>query len=141
MPLKSEKKCTVNKGSARHLYEYAVVRYVPSIEREEFVNIGLIMMCKRARWIKVRFSVNEDRIRILSPALEADALKHQLEGFERVVAADTKEGGEIATLDAHERFRWLTAVRSASIQTSRPHAGLAKDLEATFDELFRALVL
>lgn len=126
--------------SDMHLYEYALVRYMPSVERGEFVNIGLVMMCKRRKWIRTRFSVNESRIRALCGDADVKTVLEQTRGFERV-AAGTSDGGEIARLDAHERFRWLTAVRSASIRTSRPHPGLAADLEKTFDRLFDELVM
>lgn len=127
-------------SGALHLYEYAVVRFMPSVERGEFVNIGLVMMCKRARWVMARFLVNEDRIRAFCPEADIDALRHQLEGFGRIASGDTRTGGPIATLEAHERFRWLTAVRSACLRTSRPHAGLTPDLDTTFANLFATLV-
>lgn len=120
-----------------HLFEYAIVRYVPRVEREEFINIGLVMMCKRRRWIRVRFSVDEMRLRAFAPCADVESLKCQLESFGRVA-----EGckGAIGELETHERFRWLTAVRSACLTTSRPHPGLTPDLEATFDRLFADLV-
>lgn len=122
-----------------HLYEYAMVRYMPSVERGEFVNIGLVMMCKRRRWIRARFEVDEGRIRALYGDADIETVVDQTRGFERVAAGEA-DAGAIACLDAHERFRWLTAVRSASIRTSRPHPGLTADLEATFDRLFDELI-
>lgn len=126
----------------RDLYEYAVVRFVPRVEREEFVNIGLIMMCKRRRWLRLKFSVDFGKIETMAGAeIDREAVALQLRGLELVASADRK-GGQIATFDTHERFRWLTAVRSACIQTSRPHPGIAVDsLDATFDRLFSELVL
>lgn len=124
-----------------HLYEYAVVRYIPSIERGERLNIGLIMMCKRLRWIRARFDINLERLSALYPSADIVPLNNQLTGFELVANGDVRNGGVIAQLEPHERFRWLTAVRSACIQTSRPHAGLTHDLDKTFDNLFASLVL
>ncbi|MCH5219444.1 MAG: DUF3037 domain-containing protein [Muribaculaceae bacterium] len=124
-----------------HLYEYAVVRYIPSIERGERLNIGLIMMCKRLRWIRARFDINLERLSALYPSADIVPLNNQLTGFELVSNGDVRNGGVIAQLEPHERFRWLTAVRSACIQTSRPHAGLTHDLDKTFDNLFASLVL
>lgn len=124
-----------------HLYEYAVVRYIPSIERGERLNIGLIMMCKRLRWIRARFDINLERLSALYPSADIVPLNNQLTGFELVAKGDVRNGGVIAQLEPHERFRWLTAVRSACIQTSRPHAGLTHDLDKTFDNLFASLVL
>lgn len=123
--------------SENHLYEYAVVRYVPRIEREEFINVGLVMMCKRRRWLRVRVSCDERRLRAFDPGVDCGALMRQLGAFERVAAGDS---GPIGGMEAHERFRWLTAVRSACISTSRPHPGKTADLDATFDRLFSELV-
>lgn len=121
----------------RHLYEYSIVRFLPRVEREEFVNIGLVMMCKRRRWIKVRFLVDEARLKCFCPGIDTEALSCQLEAFTKVA-----EGcrGPIGELEPHERFRWLTAVRSACLSTSRPHPGLCDDLEKTFDHLFGEMV-
>lgn len=126
MPLQPEK----------HLYEYAVVRFVPSVEREEFVNIGLIMMCKRSKWIRVAVEIDPRRIHALAPGCDEDTLRTHLDSFRRVAAGE----GPIGALEPHERFRWLTAVRSACVQTSRPHPGKTNDLDGTFDRLFSDLV-
>lgn len=122
----------------KHLYEYAVVRYVPRVERGEYVNIGLVMMCKRRRWLRVAFSVSRDKVLALCPDADLDLLGEQLDAFASVGKGDASA---IGSLEAHERFRWLTAVRSACISTSRPHPGLCSDLDTTFDELFREQVL
>lgn len=121
------------------LYEYAVVRYLPCVEREEFVNVGLIMMCKRRRWIKVQFHVDPDRLRALNPCADPDVLAGQLRGFEAIAGGTVP--GVLSALETHERFRWLTAVRSACIATSRPHPGKTTDLEGTFKRLFAQLVI
>ncbi|MEE1207048.1 MAG: DUF3037 domain-containing protein [Muribaculaceae bacterium] len=122
------------------LYEYAVIRYVPSIEREEFVNIGLIMMCKRRGWLRVELAIDPVRIQALFPEADLALLSAQARSFERVGLA-MPGAGPIAQMPAHERFRWLTAVRSACLQTSRPHPGLCADLDATFSRLFASMVL
>lgn len=121
-----------------HLFEYAVVRFLPRVEREEFINIGLVMMCKRRRWIRAGISIDEARLKAFCPDADIDALRGQLDAFCRV--ADGCQGA-IGELDPHERFRWLTAVRSACLATSRPHPGLTSDLDSTFDRLFAELVL
>ena len=120
-----------------HLYEYAVVRYMPRVEREEFVNVGLIMMGKRRRWIRVRIAARRERVLALSADADMEAVESQLASFERVAAGTAPY---TSGLEAHERFRWLTAVRSACITTSRPHPGLCQDLDATFERLFAELV-
>ena len=119
------------------LYEYALVRFIPRVERGECINIGLVMMCKRRRWLRARFAIEEDRLRAFAPGADIDALRRQVEAFERCAAGCP---GPIGELEAHERFRWLTAVRSASLGTSRPHPGLCTDLDTTFNRLFTDLV-
>lgn len=123
------------------LFEYAVVRYVPRVEREEFVNIGLLMMCKRRRWFRSAFALDSARLNAFDPAVSMEALQCQIRMFESGSSA-------LADLPVEERFRWFSAVKSAVIQTSRPHPGLIPEpenpagaLENTFDRLFRDLVL
>ncbi len=123
----------------QHLYEYAVIRVVPRVEREEFINVGVIVFCKRRKFIKMRFHLNEARLQALWPELDAGVLKANLDSFE-AIARGAKGAGPIALLEMPERFRWLTAVRSSVIQTSRPHPGLCTDLEHFTEKLFLELV-
>ena len=124
----------------KHLYEYAVIRLVPRVEREEFFNVGIILFSKRAKYIKALYKVDEDKLNLFSSELDRESLFANLHVFDKICSG-TKEGGPIAALDIPERFRWLTAVRSASIQTSRPHPGFSDDLDQTLEILFRELVL
>lgn len=121
------------------IYEYAVIRLVPKVEREEFFNIGLVMFSKKEKFIRVEFHLCRDKFELMHSKLDFDEVQKNLENF-RHVAHGHKEGGEIARYDIPERFRWLTAVRSSVIQTSRPHPGKTKDLNATFNRLFEELV-
>ena len=123
----------------KHQYEYAIVRVVPVVEREEFVNAGVILFCKKEKFIQMKFHLYQDKILTLMPEADLEEIQKNLEAF-LIIAAGEKEGGPIASLDQAERFRWLTAVRSASIQTSRPHPGLSDDLEKTFNTLFSEMV-
>ncbi|MDU1903211.1 MAG: DUF3037 domain-containing protein [Dysgonomonas sp.] len=124
----------------KHLYEYAVIRVLPRVEREEFINVGIIMFSKRAKYIRARYRLDENKLRLFSTELDMDSLYANLNVFDKICSGN-KEGGNIAELDIPERFRWLTAVRSTSIQTSRPHSGFSSDLDKTFDDLFEELVL
>ncbi len=124
----------------KHLYDYAVIRVVPRVEREEFFNAGLIMFCKREGWLRMQWAVDERKLALCTPEFDIECLYTNLRSFEHICAG-AEAGGPIATLEIPERFRWLTAVRSTTIQTSRPHAGFADDLDATFERLFRELVL
>ena len=123
-----------------HLYEYAVVRYVPRVEREEFINIGLVMMCKRQKWLRVRLHLDEEKLRVFASPASREEIETQLGTFRRL-AEGTDRQDPMASLPVEERFRWLTAEKSASIATSRPHPGQTPDLEETFNTLFTELVL
>lgn len=120
-------------------YEYSIVRVVPVVEREEFVNCGVILYCKKEKFIRMRYQLCEGKILTLMPDADLVEIRNNLEAF-RIIACGEKEGGPIASMEQAERFRWLTAVRSASIQTSRPHPGLSIDLEKTFNSLFNEMV-
>lgn len=123
-----------------HLYEYAVIRVVPRVEREEFVNIGIILFCKRSKFIKVLFHLDAPKIQSLSADFDVEQLECNLTSLQKI-AEGTKDGGPIAEMDIPSRFRWLTAIRSSAIQTSRPHPGLSRDLDLTIQRLFSELVL
>jgi len=125
----------------KHLYEYAVIRVVPRVEREEFLNVGIILFSKKAKYIKAKYVLDEQKLKcIFTSDLDIDSLRVNLQSFDKICTGD-RSGGYIASLEIHERFRWLTAVRSAAIQTSRPHPGFSSDLEETFDKLFAEQVL
>ena len=124
----------------RHLYEYAVIRVVPRVEREEFINAGVITFCKRQRFVKVLYTVNEVKLKAMCHDIDTHQLALNLASFERI-ARGAKDGGPIAQFDAAERFRWLTAIRSSVIQTSRPHPGFCMDMNEKTEELFNELVL
>lgn len=122
------------------VYEFAVIRVVPKIEREEFVNVGLILFSKRKRFLRFDYSVSETKIRNFCADFDIEQLRENLESFAKICAG-SKDGGPIALLEVDERFRWITAIKSSSIQSSRPHPGLSSDLDATFDKLYKELVL
>jgi len=123
----------------KHLYEYAIVRVVPVVEREEFVNAGVILFCKKDKFIRMQYHLREDKILAIMPDADLQEIRKNLDAFCKIAAGE-KDGGPIASLDEAERFRWLTAVRSASIQTSRPHPGVSEDLEKTISTLFSEMV-
>lgn len=123
-----------------YLYEYAVIRFLPRVEREEFINVGIILFSKKAKYIQTKYHVDIDKIKLFSSEIKPDVLINNLEAFCKISKGD-KTAGCIALMDIPERFRWLTAVRSTSIQTSRPHPGFSDDLDKTVDNLLESLVL
>lgn len=124
----------------KHLYEYSVIRVVPRVEREEFLNVGIIVFCKKAKFIKMLYTIDVAKMELFSGDLDLEQLELNLESFQKI-AHGTKQGGPIAQFDIPSRFRWLTALRSSAIQTSRPHPGLCDDLEKTIQRLFEDMVL
>ncbi len=124
----------------KHLFEYAVIRVLPKVEREEFINVGIILFSKREKYIRLMYQLDEKRLCSFSTELDLDLLNEALKSFEKICNG-SKDGGVIAQLEIPERFRWLTAVRSSCIQTSRPHPGYSDNLDATVEKLFSELVL
>jgi hypothetical protein len=124
----------------KHLYEYAIIRVLPVVEREEFLNVGIVLFCKKAKFIKVYYKIDEVKLRSFSNELDLDQIQLNLQSFEKI-AMGVEKCGPIALLDIPSRFRWLTAIRSSAIQTSRPHPGLCNDLDQTAKRLFEELVL
>jgi hypothetical protein len=124
----------------KHLFEYAVIRVVPRVEREEFVNVGIVLFCKQQRFLKTLFHLEKERLLALCPALDITEVKSYLEAFEKISRGD-KDGGPIAKLDLPSRFRWLTATRSTVVQSSKIHPGMCDDLDKALEKLFVQLVV
>lgn len=125
----------------RHAFEYAVVRIVPRIEREEFVNAGVILFARSAGFLGCQIQLDEQRLRALGGGgtLDVAAVAAHLQAM-REVCAGTTEAGPIARLPAPERFHWLVSPRSTAIQVSPVHAGATDDPRATLDRLYHTLV-
>ncbi|WP_158826433.1 DUF3037 domain-containing protein [Mucilaginibacter lacusdianchii] len=124
-----------------HLFEYAVVRVVPRVEREEFINVGVILYCPKQKFLQCVFNLEESRIQALSKTLDMEDLKGNIQSFEKICRGG-KAGGPIGQLDAASRFRWLTATRSTVVQASKVHPGLCKgEALETLNKLHAQLVL
>ena len=124
---------------AKELFEYAVVRLVPRVAREEFLNIGVVMYCRGQRFLAMRYFLDTPRLHALRLPIPIDELETYLHAFQQVCTGK-RDGGPIAVLPMAERFRWLTAKRSTVIQTSAVHPGLCNSAEETLDRLFQELV-
>ncbi|WP_240612944.1 DUF3037 domain-containing protein [Chitinophaga parva] len=124
----------------RHLFEYAVIRVVPRVEREEFLNVGVILYCRQTRFLQMRYTIDEHRLQVFSSHLQIGELRALLCAIEQVCLG-TALGGPIARLDAASRFRWLTATRSTVVQMSKVHPGFSVDPAATLERLHGELVL
>ncbi len=121
-------------------YDYAVVRVVPRVEREEFVNVGIILSCGAKGFLQARFAVDEARLRALDRRVDVDAVRRHLDAM-AAICAGAPGSGPIGQLPPRARFHWLTAKRSAIIQTSPTHMGRCGDLPAALDHLMRRMVL
>jgi hypothetical protein len=122
-----------------HLYEYAIIRVVPRVEREEFANIGVILYCPTQGFLQTIFELNGPRLSAFSPTLDLQEVRQYLDALERICKG-RKEGGTIGSLPLSSRFRWLTATRSTVIQSSKVHSGFCQDPLETLMKLFNQQV-
>ena len=117
------------------IFEYALIRVVPRIDRGEAINVGVIVYSKSFRYLKTRIDLNENRLKALDPGADIDAVRGALSAFTRACTE-----GPLAGQALGERFRWLTAPRSAIVQPGPVHAGITDDPGADLDRLFATLV-
>jgi len=129
--------------SAASAFEYAVVRVVPRVEREEFLNAGVVLCCLARRFLAARVVLDRARLRALAPwlgAAEIDEIERHL-GLIPLVCAGDRATGEIGAMPPARRFDWIVAPRSTIVQTSPVHAGLCHDPAAELERLFALAVL
>lgn len=120
-------------------YEYAAIRVVPRVEREEFINAGVILFCRVRRFLGARIALDRRRLAALWPEVDAAEVEEHLRQFELVCRGDPA-AGELGRWPPAERFHWLVAPRSTIVQTSPVHAGCTADPPAELDRLFAELV-
>lgn len=121
-------------------YEFAIIRVVPKVEREEFINVGVIVFSKRKKYLGIKYQLNEKRLQAFDEELDVEILKGYLKAWEGVCAGGT-QGGSIGQEEQPYRFRWLSASRSTILQTSRIHPGICDSPEEVLEDLFRRYVL
>lgn len=120
-------------------YDYAVLRLVPRVEREEFINAGVILYCRQLRFLSVILHLDEARLKALWPEADVEDFRCRLEAFQRIAAGEP-DAGPIAQLTQSERFYWLAATRSTIIQVSPVHSGLCASPQEALDGLCRRLL-
>ncbi|HVG25251.1 MAG TPA: DUF3037 domain-containing protein [Thermoanaerobaculia bacterium] len=123
----------------RHVFDYAVVRVVPRVERGEFVNAGVILFCSTAAYLQSRIELDRARLMALAPDVDLAAVESYLEIIPKICAGGG-DAGSIGQLPQRARFHWLVAPRSTIIQTSPVHSGVHEDLDAALTGLFEKLV-
>ena len=117
-------------------YDYAIVRVVPHVHLCTFVNVGVVLHARTARYLDARLALDRDLLMHLCPTVDLDLVERYLDAFARICRG-TADAGPIALLPPSERFHWLTTPRSAVLQISAVHAGRTHDPAATLDDLFR----
>lgn len=120
-------------------FDYAVIRVVPRVEREEFLNAGVILFCLERNFLDARVHIDEARLRTLWPDVDIQIVRQHLEAIP-AVCQGIADAGPIAKLSQRERFHWLVSPRSTMIQVSPVHSGLCEAPELTLDQLFHQLV-
>jgi hypothetical protein len=121
------------------LFEYALLRVVPRVERGEFINAGVVLYCQEARFLGARVHLDSDRLRALDPRLDPETVLAHLEVACRVCAGGS-EAGAVGMMPPVQRFGWLVAPRSTVVQPSPVHTGLAEDPEEAIEHLLRVMV-
>jgi hypothetical protein len=124
----------------RDLFEYAIIRLVPRVEREEFMNVGVILYCARQKYLKTIFQLDATRLSSFCRSTDCSELQANLMAFENICLGNS-ESGPIGKLDLASRFRWLTATRSTVLQSSKVHPGFCKDPEDKLQQLYSQMVL
>ncbi|MBK9983912.1 MAG: DUF3037 domain-containing protein [Saprospiraceae bacterium] len=124
----------------KHLFEYAVIRVVPQVEREEFINVGVILYCSKLNFLDAKWMLDEKLMAQFAPKLDLDELKQNLCAFD-IISKGGPEGGTIGMMDMPGRFRWLTATRSTILQPSSVHPGFTDDAEEMLERLYEQLVV
>jgi len=120
-------------------FDYAAIRIVPRVEREEFLNAGVVLFCPERKFLGVRTILDEERLRAVWPSIDLDEIRRHVEAFVRV-AEGAPDGGPIARLSKRERFHWLVATRSTIIQVSAVHSGICEQPQEKLDWLFERLI-
>jgi hypothetical protein len=120
-------------------YDYAIIRVVPKVDREEFVNVGVIVSCATRRFLDARIELYEQRLLAIDPTLDTETIRSHLAVIP-LLCAGGEQAGSIGQLPQRERFHWLVAPRSTMIQTSRVHTGLCNDLATVLDHLLETMV-
>ena len=124
----------------KELYEYAIIRIVPKVERGEFINVGVILLCKKLDFLDLKCKIDEERLCSFSEEIDIPLIKKYLSAW-KMICKGGPEGGQIGAMETHVRFRWLTANRSTIIQSSAVHPGFTDDVERELERLFVKFVL
>jgi Protein of unknown function (DUF3037) len=124
---------------AADTYDYAVIRVVPRVEREEFANVGILLSCEATAYLEARIELDEARLGAIDPTIDIESLRRHLDAI-AAICRGGPDAGPIGQLPLRARFHWLTAKRSSIIQTSPVHMGKCSDMAATMEHLLDRMV-
>ena len=124
----------------KNLFEYAVIRVVPKVEREEFLNVGVVVYCAQQKFLEAKFVLDAKRVSAFCGDCDLNEIEEYLHSFSKICAGGI-DAGPIGKLPVAERFRWLTATRSTVVQTSKVHSGLTDNIHEVLESLYNQLVL
>lgn len=127
------------RAAEMNVYDYAIVRVVPRVEREEFINAGVILSCQKGGFLQAAIALDEERLLAMDPHVDIDTVRRHLHAIVAICAGDAG-CGPIAQLPFRQRFHWLTARRSAIIQTSPAHTGRCTDAAAALEHIMDRMV-
>ena len=122
-----------------YTFDYAIIRVVPRVEREEFINTGVILSCPARQFLKARTELNAQRLAAFAPQLEAETIQGYLDTIS-VICDGGSKAGAIGQLPQRSRFHWLVAPRSTIIQTSNVHSGFCAAPETALEHLLEKMV-
>ena len=122
-----------------YFYDYAVIRIVPKVDREEFINAGIILSCEEKEFLDAKIEIDEKRLKAFDPDFDIETAKTHLNAI-YTICKGGKETGTIGELSQRQRFHWLTSPKSTIIQTSPVHSGYCKDPAETLSHLFEKMV-
>jgi len=123
----------------QHTYDYAIIRVVPRVEREEFINVGVIVSCPARRFLEARIELDEQRLMALDSTVDIESIRTHLATIPAICSGG-ESAGPIGRLSQRERFHWLVAPRSTIIQMSPAHTGCCKDPAAVLEHLLDTMV-
>jgi hypothetical protein len=123
----------------KHLYEYAVIRLVPKVERGECMNVGVVLYSKALKFLDFKYEVKQDRLMAFSPDTDFSEVCQHLESFNKICQS-TPDSGFLGLQDIASRFRWLTAKRSTIIQPYEVHPGYCENPEIEIQDIFEKMV-
>lgn len=124
----------------KETFEYAIIRVVPKVEREEFFNVGVILFSKRKKFLDMKYFIDPKKLEAFSCSVDFEFIEAYLKAWKQICAG-AASGGAIGQLELPERFRWLVSARSTIIQSSPTHSGLCHDPEKVLEGLFEFYVL